>query len=60
VRRRGPRGSYLFLLNHSDEDAEVAARGTELLAGAQLNGSLVVPAGGVAVVREEGGPTDAG
>ncbi|HYN95920.1 MAG TPA: beta-galactosidase [Pilimelia sp.] len=53
VRRRQPGGqSYLFLLNHGDEPARVAADGVELLTGAQARGTLEVAAGGVAVVRE--------
>ncbi len=52
VRRRGHGGSYLFVINHTQRDADVQAVGEELLAGATVTNSLRVPAGGVAVVRE--------
>ena len=51
VRRRAPEASYSFLLNHTDESVEVEVRGAELITGEQASGSLVVPAGGVRVVR---------
>jgi beta-galactosidase len=54
VRRRSEGGSWLFLLNHRDEDATVTATGRELLTGADVDGTITVPAGGVAVVREHG------
>jgi beta-galactosidase len=53
VRRAGPTGSFLFVINHEpDADAIVAARGVELLSGQQVDDKLVVPASGVAVVKE--------
>jgi beta-galactosidase len=53
VRRAGPTGSFLFVINHEpDSDAIVAARGVELLSGQQVDDKLVVPASGVAVVKE--------
>ncbi|SFK00709.1 beta-galactosidase [Streptomyces pini] len=56
VRRSGEPGTYLFVLNHTDADAEVPleAPGTELLGGARVAGRLAVPAGGVRVVRLDG------
>ncbi|EEP74244.1 beta-galactosidase [Micromonospora sp. ATCC 39149] len=53
VRRRGDRGSWLFVVNHTDRPARIAATGTELLTGARCEGELVVVPGEVAVVREE-------
>jgi beta-galactosidase len=51
VRRRHADGrSYLFLMNHTDAPAEVAAAGVDLLTGAAWTGRL--DAGGVAVLRE--------
>jgi beta-galactosidase len=56
VRRRGQRDgeavSWLVAINHTAQDAEVAATGVELLSGARVDGRLVVPAGAVAVLRE--------
>jgi beta-galactosidase len=54
VRRTGDAASYLFVLNHTPTAAEVPAQGFDLVAGAACAGSVKVPAGGVAVVREEG------
>jgi beta-galactosidase len=51
VRRTDADGSYLFVLNHTGEQARVEVAGTELLTGDGLT-ELVVAAGGVAVVRE--------
>ena len=52
TRRVGDDASWLFVINHGDEDADVPVAGTELVSGREVNGDLVVPAGGVAVVRE--------
>ncbi|MEU8349032.1 beta-galactosidase [Streptomyces sp. NPDC048845] len=54
VRRTGPAGDYLFVVNHTDTEAKVplpGGAGTELLTGERVAGRLAVPAGGVAVVR---------
>jgi beta-galactosidase len=53
VRRRDADRSWLFVINHTDAEARLAATGTELLGGARCDGELVVPAGEVAVLREE-------
>ena len=57
VRRRGEVAgsavSWLVAVNHGDVDAELPAAGVELLSGARASGSVVVPAGGVVVLREE-------
>jgi beta-galactosidase len=57
VRRRAagpdPTGpSYLIAINHADRDAELPARGRELLTDADCAGTLRIPAGAVRVVRE--------
>ncbi len=52
TRRVGEDGSWLFVINHGDAPADVETHGMELVGGRQVAGDLVVPAGGVAVVRE--------
>lgn len=52
VRRSGPNGSYLFVLNHSAIAVEVPATGDDLVTGQYAAGVVRVPAGGCAVVRE--------
>ena len=55
VRRRHPDGTaYLFLVNHADAPATVAATGTDLLTGADSAGEVTVPPGGVVVLRSSG------
>jgi beta-galactosidase len=54
VRRAGDGRSYLFVLNHTDQDVEVPARGIELRHNQAVDGSAVVRAGSAAVIREEG------
>lgn len=55
VRRAGERGTYLFVINHTEAEAKVPldAPGTELLTGERMIGRLGVPAGAVRVLREE-------
>jgi beta-galactosidase len=54
VRRHAGDGrSWLFVLNHTGSASSVPVTGTELLSGRQVTGLLDVPAGGVAVVRED-------
>jgi beta-galactosidase len=53
VRRTGPDGSYLFLVNHTGDSVKVAVEGTGLLDAVDDGSSVEIPAGGVAVVREE-------
>ncbi|SCL31715.1 beta-galactosidase [Micromonospora nigra] len=55
VRRRDGDRSWLFVVNHTGDAARLAATGVELLSGASCAGTLVVPAGEVAVVRESAG-----
>ncbi|MES5820943.1 beta-galactosidase [Streptomyces sp. RG80] len=52
VRRRGAEADYLFLIDHTGKGAEVLAEGVELLTGKPVSGTVSVPPGGVAVVRE--------
>ncbi|WP_425244903.1 beta-galactosidase [Streptomyces sp. NEAU-NA10] len=55
VRRRGTDADYVFLLDHTGTGAQirVAPDGVELLTGKPLtDGSVTVPPGGAAVVRE--------
>jgi beta-galactosidase len=51
VRRRGDDHTYLFVINHTDAAYETPARGTELIGATAIDGSLVVPAREVAIVR---------
>ncbi|MGJ9374129.1 beta-galactosidase [Nesterenkonia sp. CF4.4] len=44
--------SFLFVLNHTGQDATLKVKGVELLTGAKTRGRLTVPGGGVAVVQE--------
>ncbi|MET8250937.1 beta-galactosidase [Micromonospora sp. NPDC005197] len=53
VRRRDGERTWLFAINHTETEVRVAARGTELLTGTRCAGELTVPAGEVAVVRED-------
>lgn len=52
--RRGADADYLFLVNHTDRPVHVAVASdaTELLTGKPVPGSVSVPAGETAVVRE--------
>lgn len=52
VRRRGDGRSYLFLLNHTDQDVEVSADGFDLRHNRPVDGSVVVRSGDAAVIRE--------
>jgi beta-galactosidase len=52
TRRVGEGASWLFVINHGAEPAPVPAHGHELVTGRDVAGDLVVPSGGVAVVRE--------
>jgi beta-galactosidase len=52
VRRRGPQGSYLFVLNHGQTATTVLTRGYDLVSEQETTGSLTLEPGGSAVVRE--------
>ena len=53
VRRTNDRDRFTFVLNHSPADvrAVIDAPGTELLTGRPCDATIVVPAGGVSIVR---------
>ncbi|WFE92839.1 beta-galactosidase [Micromonospora sp. WMMD987] len=53
VRRAHPQASWLFLLNHTDRPQRVRAVGVDLLTDRPTAGEVSLPAGGVAVIREE-------
>ncbi|MFF1573476.1 beta-galactosidase [Leifsonia sp. NPDC058292] len=53
VRRHHAEVSFLFLTNHTSEPLSVEADGVELVTGTTTNGTLLVPAGEVRIVREE-------
>jgi len=53
VRRRGDAGSWLFLINHTDDEQRVPAAGHDLVRGTRVTGAAVLPPGGVAVIRED-------
>ncbi|PUA80113.1 beta-galactosidase [Nocardioides currus] len=52
VRRAGDDASWLFVINHGDDEARVPVRGTDLGTGSRVEQELVVAGGGVAIVRE--------
>lgn len=52
VRRRGDAGSFLFLISHREDDVDLDVSGRDLVSGQDVDGRLVLPAGGVAVLRE--------
>ena len=52
VRRRSADGvSYLFAVNHGEQDATTTASGLDLLTGEAHTGTATVPARGVRVLR---------
>jgi beta-galactosidase len=53
TRRRDSRGqSWLFAVSHSAAPVTLAASGLDLLTGRQVTGTLQLPPGGLAVIRE--------
>ena len=54
VRRAADDRSFLFVINHSQDEVEVPARGHEVVTGVDVGPVLQVPAGAVRVVREDG------
>ncbi|MBA2638479.1 MAG: Beta-galactosidase C-terminal domain [Nocardioidaceae bacterium] len=50
----GAQGSYLFVLNHTDQPASVPVTGSDLVTGNEVRGQVSVAGGGVAVVRATG------
>lgn len=55
VRRIGDGAGYLFVFNHTDEAARLTASGTDLLTGTVHGAPWELPAGAVAVLREDAG-----
>ncbi|RAO36291.1 Beta-galactosidase [Micromonospora saelicesensis] len=53
VRRRDGDRTWLFAINHTDTEVRVPVHGVELLTGGHCAGELALPAGEVAVVRED-------
>jgi beta-galactosidase len=54
TRRHGDGRSFLFVMNHNDHEVTLRAQGTELIGGADCDGTLTIPGGGCALVRERG------
>jgi beta-galactosidase len=52
TRRRSADGSWLFVLNHGQEDVEVEVTGHDLVNDQSVDGTATVAAGGCAVIRE--------
>jgi beta-galactosidase len=52
VRRSSADASYLFLINHADEDGWAEASGTDLLSGSAHTDRVPVAAGAVVVIHE--------
>ncbi|MER7588994.1 beta-galactosidase [Micromonospora sp. NPDC127501] len=53
VRRRDGDRTWLFAINHTDTEVRLPVHGVELLTGGHCAGELALPAGEVAVVRED-------
>ncbi|HEY5183994.1 MAG TPA: beta-galactosidase [Actinomycetes bacterium] len=53
VRRSGSGRSFLFVINHSPAPAQLSARGLDLVSGVRADGTLELPGGACAVIREE-------
>jgi beta-galactosidase len=54
--RHGRDASYVFAMNHTDEEGVLHAGGTDLLTGRSHHGRTPVPAGGVVVLRRPADP----
>ena len=52
ARRTNGSDSWLFVINHGEDEAAVPVRGHDLVGDRAVDGDLVVAGGGVAVVRE--------
>ncbi len=52
VRRRSDSGSWLFLINDTPDEQRVATSGHDLVSDAAVGPEVLLPPGGVAVVRE--------
>jgi len=49
--RGSEEGTFTFLINHTDTDAEYPATGLNLLSGEKVSGTAHVPAGTICVVH---------
>ncbi|MER7165887.1 beta-galactosidase [Micromonospora sp. NPDC000207] len=58
VRRRTDGQSWLFVINHTEQDVTVEATGTDLLTGRTHDPEVTVPAGEIAVIRESSPPEE--
>ncbi len=54
VRRESPSHSFLFVLNHRDEDLALKVSGHDMLNDEPVDGDLTVGAGAFTVIRERG------
>ncbi|QLD11287.1 beta-galactosidase [Microbacterium oleivorans] len=52
VRRRAGTHTYLWILNHTDEERVVPTRGVDLLTAVEVDGEIAVAAGGLCIIRE--------
>lgn len=53
VRRYAGEGTYLFLINHTDQPRTAVLTGIDVLTSDVLDGPVTLPAGGAVVIREE-------
>jgi beta-galactosidase len=53
VRRQHDKHTFTTVINHGEDDAELALPGTELLTGSEHRDRVVVPAGEVRVIRQD-------
>jgi beta-galactosidase len=54
VRRESAQHSFLFVLNHRDEDLSIKVSGHDMLKDEPISGDLTVGAGAFTVIREKG------
>ncbi|MHA7177053.1 beta-galactosidase [Arthrobacter sp. Sr24] len=53
VRRSHANASFLFVINHDQQDRSLSTAGYEIITETNVSQSLIVPAGAVRVIREE-------
>lgn len=53
VRRSAANASFLFVINHGQQDRSLSTAGYEIITETTVSQSLIVPAGSVRVIREE-------
>jgi beta-galactosidase len=54
VRRENDDRSYLFVLNHLDQDVDIKVSGHDIGKDEPVSGNVTVRAGGFTVIRERG------